>query len=226
MSGPDRARILERAAAELNAAQMLVADPLSGPRCAAPHLLRLWQHLAWLGRGEVPAELGESLSDWLAPAHVELVPPRLRAGLFASLRAAHAHAQAPPIGPEGEIELPRLSRPRVLLAELRVLARVLRAIEREVGGRSLATQRNVRWAARAVLGLVGLSLLVTLAWRPWQAADIGPWRGAYYPSKIFEGRPDVQRERDVAFEWGDVDGWGWTVHGDDGWIQEIHWSWC
>jgi hypothetical protein len=197
-----RRELFERAAAELHAAQTLVADPLSGPRCAAPHLVRLWQHLAWQSRGEVPAQLGESPSDWLAPAHVELVPPRLRAGLFASLRAAHAHARAPSIRPEGD-ELPGLSRPRVLLAELDALARVLRALEREAGGRSLAAQRRVRWAARAGRGLVGLSLLVTLAWRPWRATDIGPWRGTYYPSKIFEGRPDVQRERDVAFDWGE-----------------------
>jgi hypothetical protein len=198
-----RRKLLERAAAELHAAQTLVADPLSGPRCAAPQLVRLWQHLAWQSRGEVPAQLGESLSDWLSPAHIELVPPRLHAGLWASLRAAHAHAQAPPISPEGDIELPRLSRPRVLLAELAALARVLRAMEREAGGRSLATQRAIRWTNRAALGLAGLSLLVILAWRPWRA-DIGPWRGTYYPSKIFEGQPDVQRERDVAFDWGEL----------------------
>lgn len=193
-------QLLERAAAELHAVQTLVADPLCGPRCAAPQLVRLWQSLAWLSRGEIPAQLGESLSDWLAPTHVELVPPRLRAGLWASVRAAHAHAQAP-IWPESDVELPGLSRPRVLLAELRALAGVLRAIEREAGGRSLATQRALHWTARAVLGLASLSLLVVLAWRPWRAADIGPWRGAYYPSKIFEGQPDVQRERDVAFDW-------------------------
>lgn len=195
MSGPDRAQILEHAAAELRAAQLLVADPLSGPRCAAPHLVRLWQHLARLSRGEVPARLGESLSDWLAPAHVELVPARLHAGLWASLRAAYAS--------EEDTELPKLSPPRVLLVELRALARVLSAIEREVGDRSLATQRALRWTARAALGVCGLSLLITLAWRPWKAEDIGPWRGAYYPSKTFEGRPDLQRERDVAFDWGE-----------------------
>jgi hypothetical protein len=62
----------------------------------------------------------------------------------------------------------------------------------------------VLWARRIALwaGVAIAFLLVAL--RPWDWGGIGPWRAAYYPGDDLRGDPDVQREKDVDFEWGEL----------------------
>ena len=202
MTEIDRARIFDQASSELRSAYTLVADPQCDPLTAMPHLRRAWQAVAWLSRGEVPESAGEDLSAWLGPEHLELVPAGSRAQLHATLRTACELAQADAPWAQGEpAKAPELPPARTLLAGLRALGKVLKAITEQAHGRPLKTQLALRWGIRAAVVLASVTAFVLLALRPWQSEDVGPWRAAYYPNKSFDGQPDLRREVDVAFDW-------------------------
>lgn len=196
----DRARVFEEARSELCSAYALVADPQCDPRTALPHLRRAWRAVAWLSRGEVPEAAGEDLSAWLAPEHLELVAVDARAALHRTLRSACELADAPEpwVADRAAITLPK---PRVLVAQLRTLGKLLAAIEAPARGRSRRSKLALRWAIRGAVVLVGVSAFILIALRPWQSEDIGPWRAAYYPTKGLEGEPDLRRSVDLAFDW-------------------------
>jgi hypothetical protein len=208
MTDLDRAQILDQAAAELRSGHTLISDPdvmraSTGNVALLPHLLRLWQALAWLSRGQVPDGPGEDLSAWLSPAHLQQIPPTLRDELHASLRSAFAYAEAPALWSDRHAELSAgLASPRLLAQQLRSLGALLRAIDLEARGHSLRWQRARVWTGRVTIGTalaVGFTLAIL---RPWQAEDVGPWRAAYYPTRELEGTPEIRREVDVAFDWG------------------------
>jgi hypothetical protein len=208
MTERDRGQILDQAAAELRSSHALLSDPdvtraAAGKLALLPHLLRLGQALAWLSRGQVPDAPGEDLSAWLSPAHLELIPARLRADLHASLRSAFALTEAPALWSERHAELAAaLARPRILAGQLRALGKLLRALEFEARGRSLRCQRALRWTGRVTLVSAAAVGFVLVALRPWQSEDVGPWRAAYYPTPDLEGEPEIRREVDVGFDWG------------------------
>lgn len=204
MTELDRARSFEAAKSELRSAYTLVADPQCDPRTALPHLRWAWRAVARLSRGEVPETAGEDLSAWLAPEHLELVSVDARAQLHRTLRAACELADAPEpwaasTGQASSVELPPA---RVLVAQLRTLGNILDAIDEQARGRSHKRKLAVRWATRGAVVLTSVTAFILLALRPWQSEDIGAWRVAYYPTKNFEGQPELRRSVDVAFEWG------------------------
>lgn len=199
----DRARVFETAMSELRSAYALVADPQCDSRTALPHLHRAWRAVAWLSRGEVPEAAGKDLSAWLAPEHLELIAVGARAPLHRTLQTACELANAPEPwvaneAPPSGTELPK---PRVLVAQLRTLGKLLAAIDKPARGRSRRSKLALRWAMRGAVVLGGVSAFILLALRPWQSEDIGPWRAAYYPTKNLEGEPDLRRSVDVAFDW-------------------------
>jgi hypothetical protein len=191
MTELDRARVFDAAMSELRSAYTLVVDPQCDPRTALPHLRGAFRAVAWLSRGEVPETAGEDLSAWLAPEHLELVRVDARAPLHRTLTAPWA----------ADAKRPELPSTRVLLAQLRTLGKILDAIDGKARGRSRKTQLAIRWAIRGAVVLAGVTAFVLLALRPWQSEDIGPWRAAYYPTKSFDGEPELGRSVDIAFDW-------------------------
>lgn len=198
----ERAAALAAATAELRSCYAIVVDPRCEPRSALVHLRRAWQALAWLSRGQAPEGAGESLADWLCDEHLQLLAKRHHAPLHASLRAALDEAQTdtPWRAPTGETET-ELPRARELLVQLRALDGLTAAMRTQLLGRPLRRQAVMRWGLRAFVSLGLAAAFVTLALRPWQSEDIGPWRGAYYPSKDFEGTPELRREPRLEFDW-------------------------
>jgi hypothetical protein len=208
MTDLDRAQILDQAAAELRSGHTLISDPdvmraSTGNVALLPHLLRLWQALAWLSRGQVPDGPGEDLSAWLSPAHLQQIPPTLRDELHASLRSAFAYAEAPALWSDRHAELSAgLASPRLLAQQLRSLGALLRAIDLEARGHSLRWQRARVWTGRVTIGTalaVGFTLAIL---RPWQAEDVGPWRATKVAfmlvsddgARLFiDGEPQIDR---------------------------------
>jgi hypothetical protein len=200
MTKPNRATVVDAAAAELRSAYTLVADPQCDPITAMPHLRRAWQAVAWLSQGEVPEDAGPDLRTWLRSEHLALVPETQRGIVHGMLMAICRHARDPrPWADEGPApEVPDAKR---LVPHLRVLGSIVHALQLELHGRPAASQLAMRWATRAALWVGGATAFVLLALRPWQAEEVGNWRAAYYPTEELEGRPDVQRVVDVDFDW-------------------------
>jgi hypothetical protein len=200
MTKPNRATVVDAAAAELRSAYTIVADPQCDPVTAMPHLRRAWQAVAWLSLGEVPADAGSDLRAWLRPEHLALVPETLRGVVHGTLLAICRHSRDPqPWADQGPV--PEVPDAKVLVRHMRVLGSLVHAFRLELHGRPAAAQLATRWAMRAALWVGGATAFVLLALRPWQAEDVGNWRAAYYPTEALEGRPDLQRVVDVDFDW-------------------------
>jgi hypothetical protein len=201
MTQPPRASVIDAAAAELRSAYTIVADPHCDPATAMPHLLRAWQAVAWLSRGEVPANAGSDLGAWLSPEHLPLVPDKQRAAVHGVLLALLRHPRDPQpwvdAGPA-----PTVPDAKQLVPHMRALGRVVHALQHELHGHPAAAQLAVRWANRVVLWAGSAVALVLIALRPWQAEEVGSWRAAYYPTDDLAGEPDLQRVVDVDFDWG------------------------
>jgi PA14 domain len=203
MTKPERSTtVVDAAAAELRSAYTLVADPQCDPVTAMPHLLRAWQAVAWLSRHEVPTEAGSDLGAWLSAEHLALVPDKHRSAVHGTLVAICRHSRDPEpwADPDPAPAVPDAT--RVLVPHLRVLGGIVQALQREQHGRPVASQLAVRWGLRVALWVGGLTAFVLVALRPWQAEDVGSWRGAYYPTEELKGRPDVVRVVDIDFAWG------------------------
>lgn len=201
MTQPTRATVVDAAAAELRSAYTIVADPQCDPVTAMPHLLRAWQAVAWLSRGEVPAEAGSDLAAWLSPEHLPFVPETQRADVHGVLVAVCQHARDPePWAATGPA--PAVPDADRLVPHMRALGRVVHALQLELHGRPAAAQLATRWATRVALWTGGAVAFMLLALRPWQTEEVGSWRGAYYPTEELDGEPDVQRVVDVDFAWG------------------------
>lgn len=201
MTNPTRARVVSAAAAELRSAYTIVADPQCDPVTAMPPLRRAWQAVAWLSRGEVPQDAGSDLGAWLRPEHLALVPEGQRGLVHGTLVAICRHPRDPQpwADPDSPPEVPDA---KVLVPHMRVLRSLVHAMELELHGRPAAAQLATRWATRAALWVGGATAFVLLALRPWQAEEVGSWRGAYYPTEELLGEPDVQRVVDIDFDWG------------------------
>lgn len=199
---PQGATVVDAAAAELRSAYTLVADPQCDPVTAMPHLLRAWQAVAFLSRGQVPPDAGPDLGAWLSPEHLALVPSKQRGVVHGTLLAICRHSRDPQpwADPHPAPEVPDTS--RVLVPHLRVLGTVVHALALELRGRPAAAQLAARWGTRAALWVGGVTAFVLVALRPWQAEEVGSWRGAYYPTEELVGEPDVVRVVDVDFDWG------------------------
>ncbi len=198
---PNRTTVVDAAAAELRSAYTLIADPQCDPVTAMPHLLRAWQSVAWLSLGEVPTSAGPDLGAWLGPEHRALVPAKQQGLVHGTIVAICRHARDPRPWEGGEPP-PEVPDTKVLVPHLRVLGAIVRAFTLELHGRPVAAQLAVRWGTRAALWAGGLAAFVVVALRPWQAEEVGSWRGAYYPTEELVGRPDLQRVVDVDFDWG------------------------
>lgn len=201
MTKPQPASVVDAAAAELRAAYAIVADPQCDPVTAMPHLLRAWQSVAWLSRHEVPTSAGPGLGAWLGDPHLALVPIKQRGLVHGTLAAICRHARDPQPWAQDE-PAPEVPDAKVLVPHLRVLGQIVQALTIEQHGRPVAAQLAARWGTRAALWVGGLTAFVLVALRPWQAEEVGSWRGAYYPTEELVGRPDVQRVVDVDFDWG------------------------
>lgn len=201
MTTPHKTAVLDAAEAELRSAYTLVVDPQCDDATAMPHLLRAWQAAAWLSREEVPEDGGDDLGAWLSAEHLTLLPESKRGAVHRTLAAVARHPRDTQPWDE---EAPRPSVPstKALLANMRALGGVIDGLADEQGGRSTATQLSIRWGQRAALWVGGIAAFVLIALRPWQDEEVGSWRGAYYPTEKFEGRPDIQRDVDVDFDWG------------------------
>lgn len=201
MTNPTRALVVRAAAAELRSAYTLVADPQCDPLTAMPHLRRAWQAVAWLSRGEIPEDAGSGLGAWLRPDHLALVPDKQRGVVHGTLVAICRHPRDPePWADSGDA--PEVPDEKLLVAHMRVLGSLVHALELELLGRPAAAQLATRWGIRAALWVGGATAFVLLALRPWQAEEVGSWRGAYYPTEELDGRPDMARVVDIDFDWG------------------------
>ncbi|MCX4244482.1 PA14 domain-containing protein [Paraliomyxa miuraensis] len=201
MTKPDHARVLDAAAAELRSAYTLIADPDCDPVTAMPHLRRAWQTVAWLSREQLPPDdAGEDLSSWLSAEHLPLIPDKERQRVHRTLVAVCRHPRDPE--PWGETEPPpTIPSTPALVSHLRTLGRLVEALRLQQLGRPPKAQLAMRWGLRTAAWVGGVTAFILLALRPWQAEDVGSWRGAYYPTEKFEGRPDVRRDVDVDFDW-------------------------
>lgn len=200
MNEADHKAVLDAVEAEMRSAYTLIADPQCSTATAMPHLLRAWQSVAWLSRKAVPQDAGSDLRTWLSDEHLALIPQKRRGVVHGTLMSVCRHPrdpepwtlpEAPPDPPAAEI----------LLDHMRALGRVVEAMHMQHHGRTPATHLTLRWGKRAAVWGGLLTAFVLVALRPWQTEDVGPWRAAYYPTEKFEGRPDVRREVDVAFDW-------------------------
>lgn len=201
MTNPTRALVVSAAAAELRSAYTIVADPQCDPVTAMPHLRRAWQAVAWLSQGEVPADAGSDLGAWLRSDHLELVPVDRRGLVHGTLVAICRHPRDPQPWTDAE-PAPEVPDAKILVPHMRVLGSLVHALELELHGRPAASQLATRWATRAALWVGGATAFVLLALRPWQAEEVGSWRGAYYPTEELLGEPDIQRVVDIDFDWG------------------------
>lgn len=201
MTNPTRALVVSAAAAELRSAYTIVADPQCDPVTAMPHLRRAWQAVAWLSQGEVPADAGSDLGAWLRSDHLALVPVDRRGLVHGTLVAICRHPRDPQPWADAE-PAPEVPDAKILVPHMRVLGSLVHALELELHGRPAASQLATRWAARAALWVGGAAAFVLLALRPWQAEEVGSWRGAYYPTEELLGEPDIQRVVDIDFDWG------------------------
>lgn len=201
MTKPTPAMVLDAAAAELRSAYTLVADPQCDPVTAMPHLRRAWQAVAWLSLGQAPDTAGADLRAWLRPEHLALVPEEQRGVVHGTIIAVCRHSRDPQPWANAE-PAPEVPDAKVLVPHLRALGRVVHALRLELQGRPAASQLAARWAGRAALWAGGAAAFVLVALRPWQAEELGSWRGAYFPTEELDGEPDIQREVDVDFAWG------------------------
>ncbi|RMG94663.1 MAG: hypothetical protein D6705_15535 [Deltaproteobacteria bacterium] len=90
---------------------------------------------------------------------------------------------------------------RALIAAARELAERIEAERRRRLGPALVGLRRRRVLRRIAVFLAWSSPILAYAvLRPFTWRE-GPWRGAFYPAKNFEGEPKVRRYSDVAFKW-------------------------
>jgi hypothetical protein len=191
-------RHIEAAASEMRAAHAILVDPACDDSLAALHLVSAWTYVASATGVDAPVEdAGADITAWLNERALAAVPQERRSVLHEQLQTlmklANADlAEEPPSC--GELSS------RAMMRHMRSLRAVIDGLREPVRSERVRLARV--WGKRilgwgAVAAAIGL-----LAWRPWQSPNRGPWRGAYYPSEDFRGKPTIRRDMDVNFDWG------------------------
>lgn len=176
----------------MSAALSILLDPASHHRSAQGHLLAAWRcaHAA----SKDTDHASDALTSWVE-AHAEPLADgeRRRA---ASVLTRLVADEAKPLETRGDA-----ISARELVANARALGRVLASGD---APQSLHGAMSGPWLWRvikvgAVLILAGW-FLVTI--REKDDLGQGAWRGDYYPTHTYEGKPILRRDRDINFSWG------------------------
>jgi hypothetical protein len=190
-SGPEA---IDRAREEVAAALAILVDSATSPSSAEVHLLQGWRLLHRSVAGAEAARGDAALVAWI---RADALPLSNDAREKASALAAElAEDLAKPF-----IERASRRSRRQLLRNARALGRALDYYE--PGQRGARAMRRL-WLARGarVAAVAGLFAAFVVTIRAEPEVGSGPWRAALYPTRNFEGKPALQRHRDIDFAWG------------------------
>jgi hypothetical protein len=174
-----------RAADELHAAEVLLADPLAPAHTAVPHLRGFWSAIVAAGNS---SKLGAPDTDtpqtWLA-GQLPGLDAKLRAALIDHVRALESGTPSA----------------KQLRAHARAARALLRPLEPVIGGvplRRRSRQILLAWAGAAIV--LTPVLLYALLHR--EVTGEGPWLATYFTDRKLEKVASYVREDDITHDWG------------------------
>jgi len=183
--------LLQDARAELEAARAVLAEPGASPRCAAVHVVRAWEYLAFLrarAAGTAPPER-DALGAWVRTLKLDEGARSRAASAIEELCAIEC---APPW--QDAPEPARLS----LQQSTAPLAEALSAADAELLHSTERRKRWRRWSIRLAVASGALAAAIVYA-NFWRAEPVGPWHAEY--SARHGGHPIARRDHDVDFDW-------------------------
>jgi hypothetical protein len=192
--------MLHAARAEMHAAHAIAWDPNCDEKSAAKHVVDAWLYLrAFASEDERDAGWdAKELPDWLRGLEERILSRKAREAVLADLPAwmdlALPHAL---VRSERGSDVSRQS----LLGQVQALRRAICEMS-PVPDLQARLFRTRRWGRRLAVGAAVVGVVYASAFRPWEAFRDGPWRGAYYPSENFDGKPTVRRDKNIDFDWG------------------------
>lgn len=191
---PDRgSRLIDLARQEANAALAVLLDPATNPASAETHILEGWRLMFQGAEVHVDPADTTALSSWIrrTPTALSEHERSKAADLVTDLASRQA---LPPL----ERSAPRT--PRELTLNVRGLQKVIDGYEPLLRPPALI-RRN--WLRRALATAAALAVLIAFLLTIQDKTDLGmgPWRGDYYPTHTFEGKPILRRDNDINFNW-------------------------
>lgn len=184
-------RLVDLARQEANAALSVLLDPATAPSSAEVHVLEAWRLICQGAGGD--ATDTPTLTAWIRSGGSALSESE-RADAAKVVEELAARQTVTPL------ERGRGPTPRALVRHVKQLQRTIDAYEPEL--RPPALMRRI-WLRRALAALSAFLVLAAFLVVIRDKTDLGtgPWRGDYYPTHTFEGKPILRRDADIDFNW-------------------------